>query len=109
MLADPKARRMATEFFGQWLGFYQFDQFKGVDTSRYPEFTQEVKSSMYDEAALRREQEDLCQVFSAEARGARLHPKIYRASQKGIQASASSVLVYLFHAIHAPRVPGKAD
>ena len=29
MLADPKARRMATEFFGQWLGFYQFDQFKG--------------------------------------------------------------------------------
>ena len=50
MLADPKARRMATEFFGQWLGFYQFDQFKGVDTSRFPEFTQEVKSSMYDEA-----------------------------------------------------------
>jgi hypothetical protein len=50
MLADPKARRMATEFFGQWLGFYQFDQFKGVDTSRYPEFTEEVKSSMYDEA-----------------------------------------------------------
>lgn len=50
MLADPKARRMATEFFGQWFGFYQFDKYKGVDTSRYPEFTQEVKSSMYDEA-----------------------------------------------------------
>jgi len=50
MLADPKARRMATEFFGQWLGFYQFDKFKGVDTSRFPEFTPEVKSSMYDEA-----------------------------------------------------------
>lgn len=50
MLADPKARRMATEFFGQWLGFYQFDQFKGVDTSRFPEFTEVVKSSMYDEA-----------------------------------------------------------
>ena len=50
MLADPKARRMATEFFGQWLGFYQFDRFKGVDTSRFPEFTQEIKSSMYDEA-----------------------------------------------------------
>ncbi len=50
MLADPKARRLATEFFGQWLGFYHFDQFKGVDTSRFPEFTQEVKSSMYDEA-----------------------------------------------------------
>ena len=50
MLADPKARRMSTEFFGQWLGFYHFDQFKGVDTSRFPEFTPEVKSSMYDEA-----------------------------------------------------------
>ena len=50
MLADPKARRLATEFFGQWLGFYHFDQFKGVDTSRFPEFTDEVKSAMYDEA-----------------------------------------------------------
>ncbi|MCU1330788.1 MAG: hypothetical protein JWN34_6158 [Bryobacterales bacterium] len=50
MLADPKARRVSTEFFGQWLGFYRFDQFKGVDTGRYPEFTDKVKSSMYDEA-----------------------------------------------------------
>ena len=50
MLADPKARRLATEFFGQWLGFYHFDQFRGVDTSRFPEFTDEVKSAMYDEA-----------------------------------------------------------
>jgi len=50
MLADPKARRLATEFFGQWLGFYRFDEYRGVDTSRYPEFTDEVKSSMYDEA-----------------------------------------------------------
>jgi hypothetical protein len=50
MIADPKARRFATEFFGQWLGFYRFDQYAGVDTSRYPEFTDEVKSAMYDEA-----------------------------------------------------------
>jgi hypothetical protein len=50
MLADPKARRMATEFFGQWLGFYHFDQLRGVDTTRFPEFTDEVRSSMYDEA-----------------------------------------------------------
>ena len=50
MLADAKARRLSTEFFGQWLGFYHFDQFKGVDTTRYPEFTNEVKDSMYDEA-----------------------------------------------------------
>ena len=26
MLADPKARRLDTEFFGQWLGFYRFDE-----------------------------------------------------------------------------------
>jgi hypothetical protein len=50
MLADPKARRMSTEFFGQWLGFYRFDQYRGVDTGRFPEFTDEVKGAMYDEA-----------------------------------------------------------
>ena len=50
MLADPKARRIATEFFGQWLGFYRFDEYRGVDAKRFPEFTDEVKASMYDEA-----------------------------------------------------------
>ncbi|MBY0502784.1 MAG: DUF1592 domain-containing protein [Bryobacteraceae bacterium] len=50
MLADAKARRLSTEFFGQWLGFYHFDEHRGVDTSRFPEFTNEVKESMYDEA-----------------------------------------------------------
>lgn len=50
MLADAKARRLATEFFGQWLGFYHFDQFKGVDTTRFPEFTDDVKEAMYDES-----------------------------------------------------------
>lgn len=50
MLADPKARRFATEFFGQWIGFYRFDDYRGVDTTRFPEFTEEVKDSMYDES-----------------------------------------------------------
>jgi hypothetical protein len=50
MAADPKARRLATEFFGQWLGFYQFDEFRGVDTGKFPEFTTAVQASMYDEA-----------------------------------------------------------
>jgi hypothetical protein len=50
MTSDPKARRLATEFFGQWLGFYHFDQYRGIDTTRFPEFTEEVKASMYDEA-----------------------------------------------------------
>jgi hypothetical protein len=50
MMADPKARRFATEFFGQWLGFYAFDRYTGVDSGRFPEFTEDVKSAMYDEA-----------------------------------------------------------
>ncbi len=50
MTADPKARRLATEFFGQWLGFYNFDEYRGVDTGRFPEFTNEVRTAMYDEA-----------------------------------------------------------
>lgn len=50
MLADAKVRRLSTEFFGQWLGFYHFDEHRGVDTSRFPEFTNQVKESMYDEA-----------------------------------------------------------
>jgi hypothetical protein len=50
MTADPRARRLATEFFGQWLGFYHFDEYRGVDTGRFPEFTEDVKAAMYDEA-----------------------------------------------------------
>ncbi len=50
MLVDPKSRRMSTEFFGQWLGFYHFDQHKGVDTGRFPEFTEEVRAAMYNES-----------------------------------------------------------
>lgn len=50
MLVDAKARRLSTEFFGQWLGFYHFDQHKGVDTTRFTEFTDDVKEAMYDEA-----------------------------------------------------------
>jgi hypothetical protein len=50
MLTDAKARRLAIEFFGQWLGFYHFDQHRGVDTSRFTEFTDDVREAMYDEA-----------------------------------------------------------
>ena len=50
MLRDPKARRLAAEFFGQWLGFYRFDEFRGIDAGRFPEFTGAMKAAMYDEA-----------------------------------------------------------
>jgi hypothetical protein len=50
MLSDPKARRFATEFFGQWLGFYQFDRFRGVDAEKFPEFNERLRAALYDEA-----------------------------------------------------------
>lgn len=50
MLKSPKARRMATEFFGQWLGYYQFDRFRGVDQQRFPEFDDALRESLYQEA-----------------------------------------------------------
>jgi hypothetical protein len=50
MLRDPKSRRLATEFFGQWLGFYRFDEYRGVDKERFPEFTPGLQASLYNEA-----------------------------------------------------------
>ncbi|MCI0357725.1 MAG: DUF1592 domain-containing protein [Planctomycetaceae bacterium] len=50
MLRDPKSRRLATEFFGQWLGFYRFDEYRGIDAQRFPEFNEALKSAMYGEA-----------------------------------------------------------
>ena len=47
---DPKAKRLSTEFFGQWLGFYHFDEYRGVDTTRFPEFTDDVRRAMYEES-----------------------------------------------------------
>ena len=50
MLRDPKSRRFATEFFGQWFGFYRFHQFRGIDESLFPGFSKSRQQAMYDEA-----------------------------------------------------------
>ena len=50
MLKDPKARRLATEFFGQWFGFYRFNHYGGVDPKRFPEFSDGLKAALHDEA-----------------------------------------------------------
>jgi len=50
MLQDRKSRRFATEFFGQWFGFYRFHQFRGIDEKQFPEFSTSLQQSMYDEA-----------------------------------------------------------
>ena len=41
---------MATEFFGQWFGFYRFDDFTGIDSGHFPDFSGDLKSSLYDES-----------------------------------------------------------
>ncbi|MBC8291161.1 MAG: DUF1592 domain-containing protein, partial [Planctomycetes bacterium] len=50
MLADPRSRRFATEFFGQWFGFYRFHQFRGIDHDRFPEFSDSLRKEMHGEA-----------------------------------------------------------
>jgi hypothetical protein len=50
MLRDRRARRLAVEFFGQWFGFYRFDEYRGIDAGRFPEFDEALKSAMYGEA-----------------------------------------------------------
>jgi hypothetical protein len=49
MLADRRARRLAVEFGGNWLDFRQFQQHNGVDRSRFPEFTDELRQAMFEE------------------------------------------------------------
>jgi hypothetical protein len=50
MASDPKARRFAAEFFGQWLGFYRFPEYRGIDSGRFPEFDEPLRNAMHDEA-----------------------------------------------------------
>ncbi|GDY12643.1 hypothetical protein LBMAG53_15210 [Planctomycetota bacterium] len=50
MVQDARIRRFSAEFFGQWLGFYQFDRHDRPDKDRYPEFTPELRQAMYDES-----------------------------------------------------------
>lgn len=50
MLRDPRIRRFATEMFGQWLGFYRFDEFTRPDAERFAEFDADLRTAMYGEA-----------------------------------------------------------
>ena len=49
MLADPKAKALAKEFAGQWLGFNTFNSQNSVDVKKYPEFTNEIRDDMQTE------------------------------------------------------------
>jgi len=71
MLRDPKAKRLAAEFFAQWFGFYQFDRYRGVDEQRFPDFTDEVRTAMHQQAVaffehIVREDRPVSEILSAD-------------------------------------------
>jgi hypothetical protein len=49
MLADPKMRRLATEFTCQWLHIYEFDTLDEKSEKLFPEFAA-LRQDMYEEA-----------------------------------------------------------
>lgn len=50
MLEDEKARALAIEMTGRWLGFFQFDQFDQPDMVTFPEYTESLRAAMYEES-----------------------------------------------------------
>ena len=49
MLRDPKARALATEFGGNLFDFRRFEEHNAVDRERFPQFTPELRSAMFEE------------------------------------------------------------
>ena len=49
MVHDPKARALAVEFGGNWLDFRRFEGIGTVDVERFPAFTSELRSAMFEE------------------------------------------------------------
>jgi hypothetical protein len=49
MLRDPKVRGLATEFGGNWLDFRRFEEHNAVDRDRFPSFTNELRTAMFEE------------------------------------------------------------
>jgi hypothetical protein len=49
MLRDARARRLATEFIGNWLDVRRFEEHNAVDRDRFPTFTSELRDAMFEE------------------------------------------------------------
>lgn len=49
MLKDDRARRLATEFGGNWLDIRRFEEHNAVDRGRFPEFTNDLREAMFQE------------------------------------------------------------
>jgi hypothetical protein len=49
MLKDGRSQALAIEFAGHWLDYRQFQDHVGVDRTKFPEFTDELRESMFQE------------------------------------------------------------
>jgi hypothetical protein len=49
MMKDVRTRGMATEFAGNWLQFRHFELNNSVDRQRFPAFTNELRTAMFEE------------------------------------------------------------
>ena len=49
MMQDDRIRGLATEFAGNWLDVRRFEEHNAVDRARFPEFTNELRSAMFEE------------------------------------------------------------
>jgi hypothetical protein len=49
MLRDDRIRGLATEFAGNWLDFRRFEEHNAVDRERFPGFTDQLRSAMFEE------------------------------------------------------------
>ncbi|HMF76369.1 MAG TPA: DUF1592 domain-containing protein, partial [Bryobacteraceae bacterium] len=49
MLKDERARDLALEFGGNWLGSRQFEDLNTVDRERFPSFDNDLREAMYEE------------------------------------------------------------
>ena len=49
MLRDPKVRGLATEFAGNFFDFRRFEEHNAVDRERFPQFTPELRSALFEE------------------------------------------------------------
>lgn len=49
MLKDKRSLALSTEFAGNWLGYRHFQDHNSVDRTRFPEFTNELRSAMFEE------------------------------------------------------------
>ncbi|MFN3650207.1 MAG: DUF1592 domain-containing protein [Armatimonadota bacterium] len=49
MLSDPRVRRLAVEFGGNWLDFRRFEEHNAVDRERFKSFNDELRTAMFEE------------------------------------------------------------